>query len=70
VLRHATQHFIVLSGFCDELPGGHGGPARRRALELHILACFDASVIWSNCGNYIMLMMLSLTCLNVDLTGV
>jgi len=53
--------FLAFSGFCDEPPGGYGGPARRRALELHILTCFDASVIWLNCCNYIILMMLSLT---------
>ena len=35
----ATFH-RVFSGFCDEPPGVHGGPASRRTLELHNLTYF------------------------------
>jgi len=40
VLCQATQRFLAFFGFCDEPPGGLGGPARRHALELHNLTCF------------------------------
>jgi len=36
-----TSSVDDFSGFCDEPPGDHGGPARRRALEPPILTYFD-----------------------------